>query len=164
MGNRFVVLSVLTSVFQVICALALIIGILLALGGFNAAHEPVPAVNNPFLQPQAPQFAQIGAGIVIWAGAILALYGLAGLVFSGGVHVLISIDQNTHSLAQNIPAAMNALQRSIAASSTAVAVPPQAAAVVAPKIAQQEEKRCAACGSTNAANGRFCENCGEPLG
>jgi hypothetical protein len=165
METRFVVLSLLTSIFQIICAITLVIGVVLIINGINA-DQGVAVANNPFGPAPANPFSQVSGGMEIGGGAVLALYGLTGLVFSGGINVLISIDQNTHSLSESLPAAFAALQKAIAANPRLVTTPTpslQAVPPVTSAATHPEQKQCATCNSLNDANGRFCEYCGEPL-
>jgi len=160
MGNRFVVLSILTGLFQLICIIALFLGLLAIFHGGTSAGSP----NDPFTQ-LPPEMRTIG-------GSVLALYGLTGLVFSGGISVLISIDESTHALRQRLPAAITALERAIAKVQPAGAVEqpiPATAPVVsefqnAPvEHSEPSTSQCSNCGAQNDPDGRFCENCGTPL-
>jgi hypothetical protein len=161
MGNRFIVLSFLTGLFQIICGIALVIGLFAIFGDQNASGGP----NDPF--------AQVPAVFRVAAGAALALYGLTGLVFSGGINVLISIDENTHSLAKYLPAAMVTFQKAIVAvgpigspASSQVAVETPSKQPAPPPTHTKDQTpdvECANCGATNDPDGRFCEICGNAL-
>jgi hypothetical protein len=161
MGNRFVVLSILTGLFQLICVIALLLGLLAIFNGGTSAGNP----NDPF--------SQLPAGMRAIGGSVLALYGLTGLVFSGGISVLISIDESTHALQQQLPAVIAALERTIAkvqpAGSVEQPIPTTAPVVSEYRTAPVEHldepttSQCPNCGTQNDPDGRFCENCGTSL-
>jgi hypothetical protein len=171
MPSRFGVLSFVTGLFQIICGLALLLGLFAIFGNNNVAFDP----NNPFTQVSA-EFRIIG-------GLVLTLYGLTGLVFSGGVSVLISIDESTHFLATELPGAMMKLQKAISAMQPADLTapvlhtnsPPLEAPVSPPRTSEapsveesqtdelQSDITCANCGATNDPRSRFCEICGSGL-
>jgi hypothetical protein len=168
MEARFSALSILTSIFQIICGITLAVGIVMILNGINGSDQSATMSSNPFAPAPADPFSQISTIMKVGGGAVLAFYGLTGLVFSGGISVLISIDQNTHSLSQDIPVVLAALQRSIATTqqtmpATVLSGDEQARKIATIATTQTEPRKCAACNSPNDANGRFCENCGEPL-
>jgi hypothetical protein len=161
MGNRFVVLSLLTGLFQIVCGIALIVGLVAIFGDQNTVGSP----NDPL--------AQIPAGMRMIGGAVLALYGLTGLVFSGGINVLISTEENTYSLREQLPATIAALQKALTAiQPTGLSAPSQAAAEKPleppPSVpihagVQVAPLECPSCGFSNDGNSRFCEGCGSPL-
>jgi hypothetical protein len=157
MGNRFVVLSFLTGLFQLVCLIAIIIGMTALFSDQSNMGR-----SNPF--------AELAPGMRIIGGAMLVLYGLTGLVFSGGVNVLISIDENTYVLREKLPAAIAALQRT-SVGPAPVSVPPTVETHPASPVVVEHavanpvpvDLVCSNCGISNDPNGRFCEHCGQPL-
>lgn len=161
MESRFVVLSILTSLFQVICAITLLAGIVILTNANDPAVSQI--ANNPFTSVPSNPFAQIPVGVKLAGGALMAFYGLTGLVFSGGVHVLASLDKSTHSISEAVPTIVLSLQK-LAANQQNVPSPAGQRQIVTPAIAERPSvKTCHACNSSNDPNGKFCEYCGTAL-
>lgn len=150
MSNRFIILTLLTGLFQIICAIALVLGLITMF--HNSNGDP----NDPF--------SQIPALMRVAGGAIYAFFGLNGLVFSGGINVLISIDENTHSLNQKLPSALLDLQKTLALLSQTVRTKDERTIGTAASNASSGTKtNCENCGSANDLGNRFCEACGSNL-
>jgi len=175
MQNRFVVLSLCTGVFQLICVITLAAGIFLIASGLSPQHGPV-LVNNPFGAPPPNPFEQIPATTKVVAGALLSLYGLAGLVFSGGVSVLISMDGTLASVEQKLRSLGSIRlepERITEASKTwpsedvhASEKPLSSESEHSPTksaVASVSSRICPACNAASEGDSHFCENCGTSL-
>jgi hypothetical protein len=160
MGNKFVVLSILTGLFQLICVIAIVIGIA-ALSDRQTGLSP------------SNSFALLDPGVRFIGGAVLVLYGLTGLVFSGGINVLISINENTNAMGEKLASAIAALQRANAAPSPVSAPHPGQTQPAVPVVVEHQASKpvlattvdpvCSNCGVSNDPDGKFCEYCGNPL-
>lgn len=139
MNTRFIVLTILTSLFQVICLFALIGGLALAFG-----NQTSSSASNDLL-------AQVPVRIRSVAGLMLAFYALAGLVFSGGIHVLISTNEKAHAASEALAAMLARLKEAPVAAQAGYAAPRHDAPV---------SPTCPRCGASNDAHSRFCEVCG----
>jgi hypothetical protein len=106
--DRFSGLLAFTSVFQVVCGIAAFAGLLVILGHFGTDWTR----STPF-GANADAVASMDLIARMASGGMLILFGLMGIVFSGGINVLVAIHQNTlpgaaETAAANAPRAANA--------------------------------------------------------
>lgn len=139
MNTRFIILTILTSLFQVICVIALVAGLIIAFS------DQAPANTSSDLLAQVPEKIKTATGLG------LMFYALTGLVFSGGIHVLISINDKAHEANEALTAMLARLKEAPVAARTEH---------TASRDTVPAAHACPHCGAANDAHSRFCEVCG----
>ena len=131
------IVSIFTTLLGVIFSILLILGIGVMLDA-NSMAQANP--NNPL--------AQIPTIFRLASGGGLAFFSLAGLVFCGGVHVLIAIFEKLPEFEER------RAQRTVAP------MPPLVPNIVSAPAVHARSTPCPQCGAQIDPNSRFCEVCG----
>jgi hypothetical protein len=151
--SRFIVLSLLAGIFQLVCGIALAAGLYAIFGEHLQADDP---------------FTQMAKFARITLGATLAFYGLSGIVFSGAINILVAIEQNSRTLIQQLSKSIAELARFATEPSKApqqdVSPPsPASAPANGRPLPKEDAANCPICGEKTNPGAHFCDHCGSRL-
>ena len=145
MQSRFGPYKVATAIFQVICAIAVVIGISVMLER-----------NNDNFAAGVPQELRVAGGFMLF------FFGLGLFIVASGVQVLIGIDESTRQLGEKLGALTGSGMRPQVAAARAPLTPRVEPFATAPAAAAATSS-CPRCNAVPVTNSVFCIECGARL-